>query len=127
VPEEVVDAFLFQQPADERELIDLPDKLGLLKDLAAEIVAGGPRPGPRVAVFGLDGSKRLPTFDGAVLVSSNTVPYLSAADLRRARFWIDDSHPRAASLAAEAATRNETLYIECYARGPEGLNIDRKE
>ena len=66
----------------------------------------------------------MPEFDGAVLVSNNTVPFLNANNLRRAKFWIDDSHPRAASIEAEKATRNETLYVECYASAPEGVNTD---
>jgi hypothetical protein len=64
----------------------------------------------------------LPDFDGAILASSTSVPYLSVADLKRARFWIDDSHPRAASVEAELACRGHTLYIECFARGPAGLD-----
>ncbi|WP_089728392.1 hypothetical protein [Candidatus Thiosymbion oneisti] len=114
----------YAETPSELILIDLPDKLSLLQALAAEIVANGPRQGPKVSVFGVDGKRALPAFDGAVLVSSNTVPYLGASDLRRARFWIDDSHPRAASLEAEEATRADTLYIECYARGPKGLNTE---
>ncbi len=114
----------YAETPSELILIDLPDKIEILKGLAAEIVDISPWQGPQVSVFGIDGSRTLPAFDGAVLVSSNTVPYLSATDLRRARFWIDDSHPRAASLAAEEATRGDTLYIECYARGPEGLNTE---
>ena len=35
---------------------------------------------------------------------------------------IDDSHPRAASLEAELGSRNDTLYVECYIRGPKDFN-----
>lgn len=105
-------------------LIDLPDKLNLLKELAAEIQTQNPQQKLKVSVLGLDTAKPLPKFDGAVLVSNNTVPYLNADNLRKARFWIDDSHPRAASLEAEEATRQDTLYIECYVSGPAGLDTD---
>ena len=74
--------------------------------------------------MGLDKNKSLPDFDGAVLVSNNTVPFLAAEHLRKAKFWIDDSHPRAASVEAEQATRKETLYIECYASAPDGVDTD---
>jgi predicted amino acid dehydrogenase len=103
-------------------LIDLPDKVNLLKDLAKEIQSQNKS--IKVSILGLDNSKSIPAFDGAVLVSNNTVPFLSADDLRSAKFWVDDSHPRAASIAAEEATRNDTLYIECYATAPEGVNTD---
>lgn len=103
-------------------LIDLPDKLALLKELAKEIQSQNKS--IKISVHGIDNNKPLPTFDGAVLVSNNTVPFLNANNLRKAKFWIDDSHPRAASIEAENSTRNETLYIECYASAPEGINTD---
>ena len=105
-------------------LIDLPNKINLLNELAAEIQQRNVAQNLKVSIFAVEKKKTLPSFDGAILVSNNTVPYLTAEDLRKAHFWIDDSHPRAASLEAEESTRHETLYIECYVSGPEGLNTD---
>ena len=105
-------------------LIDLPDKINLLTNLSAEIIQNNVDKNIKVSIHGLVKQKSLPKFDGAILVSNNTVPYLTAEDLRKAHFWIDDSHPRAASIEAEEATRHETLYIECYLSGPQGLDTD---
>ena len=112
----------YEETPREILLIDLPDKVNLLKELAKEITSQNPR--VKVSILGLDKTKPMPLFDGAVLVSNNTVPYLDANNLRKAKFWIDDSHPRAASIAAEEATRNETLYVECYASAPSGIDTD---
>ena len=105
-------------------LIDLPDKVNSLKHLATDIQNQPSQNKTKVSVVGLVKNQPLPRFDGAILVSNNSVPYLDADNLRQARFWIDDSHPRAASIVAEESTRKETLYIECYASGPKGLNTD---
>lgn len=112
----------FEDTPRELILIDLPDKVNLLKDLAKEIQTYNKS--IKISIMGIDNSKPLPNFDGAVLVSNNTVPFLTAEHLKKARFWIDDSHPRAASIEAEEATRKDTLYIECYASAPEGVNTD---
>ncbi|MGB1290347.1 MAG: hypothetical protein ACPG5F_04930 [Porticoccaceae bacterium] len=103
-------------------LIDLPDKVNLLKELAKEIRTYNKS--INISIIGLDSNRPLPDFDGAILVSNNTVPFLGAEHLRKAKFWIDDSHLRAASIEAEQATRNDTLYIECYASAPEGVDTD---
>jgi len=105
-------------------LIDLYDKMSLLKAQAEEMLKITKRKDLKVSVYCFGSEEVMPKFDGAILVSNNSVPYLTENDLRAAKFWIDDSHPRAASLEAELASRNETLYIECYARGPEGFNTD---
>lgn len=112
----------FEDTPRELVLIDLPDKVNLLKELAKEIHTYNKH--INISIMGLDKNKSLPDFDGAVLVSNNTVPFLAAEHLRKAKFWIDDSHPRAASVEAEQATRNETLYIECYASAPDGVDTD---
>lgn len=107
-------------------LIDLPDKMELLKKQADELLAEQ-LPGSeklKISLYTFNPQIPLPHFDGAILVSCTTTPYLNANDLKKAKFWIDDSHPRAASVEAEIASRNDTLYIECYARGPVGLNTD---
>jgi len=54
-------------------LIDLPDKVNLLKELAKEITSQNSA--IKVSILGLDNSVPLPAFDGAVLVSNNTVPF----------------------------------------------------
>ena len=105
-------------------LIDLPNKINLLTNLAAEIRQYNCDKNIKISIHGIVKQKFLPIFDGAILVSNNTVPYLTAEDLRKAHFWIDDSHPRAASIEAEESARHETLYIECYLSGPDGLNTD---
>ncbi|WP_415914424.1 hypothetical protein [Paraburkholderia sp. J67] len=113
---------LYKDAPKELVLIDLPDKINLLRDQANELLASDLTGRVKVSVHTFSPDTPLPQFDGAILASSTSVPYLSAADLRRARFWIDDSHPRAASVEAELASRGQTLYIECFARGPASLN-----
>jgi predicted amino acid dehydrogenase len=105
-------------------LIDLPDKINLLKKQAEELLASMPRANIKISVHTFNPNIPLPTFDGAILVSCTSTPFLTASDLSKAKFWIDDSHPRAASIEAEIASRHDTLYIECFSRGPAGLNID---
>jgi predicted amino acid dehydrogenase len=113
---------LYKDAPQELILIDLPDKLNLLTEQARELLASDLLGKSRVSVHTFSPDTPLPQFDGAILASSTSVPYLTASDLRRARFWIDDSHPRAASVEAELASRGETLYIECFARGPAELD-----
>lgn len=104
-------------------LIDLPDKLMQLKTQALDLFATDLSGTMSISVHTFDPDIPLPEFDGAILTSSSSESYLTAADLKRAKFWIDDSHPRAASLEAELAVKDSTMYIECFARGPEGLDI----
>ena len=113
---------LYKEAPRELVLIDLPDKANLLADQARELMAADLLGHTKVSVHTFSPDRPLPQFDGAILASSTSVPYLSAADLKRARFWIDDSHPRAATVEAELASRGHTLYIECFARGPAGLD-----
>lgn len=113
---------LYKDAPKELVLIDLPDKLNLLKEQARELLASDLLGQSRVSIHTFSPDTPLPRFDGAILTSSTSVPYLTAADLKRARFWIDDSHPRAASVEAELASRGHTLYIECFVRGPAGLD-----
>ncbi len=103
-------------------LIDLYDKMALLKTQAEELLKITQRKDLKVSIYCFEAATAMPKFDGAILVSNNSVPYLTENDLKTAKFWIDDSHPRAASLEAELGSRNDTLYVECYARGPEGFN-----
>jgi predicted amino acid dehydrogenase len=113
---------LYKDAPKELVLIDLPDKVNLLKDQAKELLASDLLGKSKVSIHTFSPDTPLPEFDGAILTSSTSVPYLTAADLKRAQFWIDDSHPRAASVDAELASREHTLYIECFARGPAGLD-----
>ena len=115
---------LYKDAPKELVLIDLPDKINLLIDQAKELLASDLLGKSKVSVHTFSPDTPLPDFDGAILASSTSVPYLTAADLKRAQFWIDDSHPRAASVEAELASRGQTLYIECFARGPAGLDTD---
>jgi predicted amino acid dehydrogenase len=113
---------LYKDAPKELVLIDLPDKINLLRDQAQELLASDLLGKSKVSIHTFSPDTPLPQFDGAILTSSTSVPYLTAADLKQARFWIDDSHPRAASVDAELASRDHTLYIECFARGPAGLD-----
>jgi predicted amino acid dehydrogenase len=113
---------LYKDAPKELVLIDLPDKVNLLKDQAKELLASDLLGKSKVSIHTFSPDTPLPEFDGAILTSSTSVPYLTATDLKRAQFWIDDSHPRAASVDAELASREHTLYIECFARGPAGLD-----
>jgi len=114
----------YSEPPQEIILIDLYDKMALLKTQAEEMMKITKRKDLKISIYCFEASTAMPRFDGAILVSNNSVPYLTENDLRTAKFWIDDSHPRAASLEAELGSRNDTLYVECYARGPEGFNTD---
>ena len=114
----------YSSPPQEIILIDLFDKMSLLKTQAEELLKITKRKDLKVSIYCFESFTTLPKFDGAILVSNNSVPYLTENDLKKAKFWIDDSHPRAASLEAELGSRNDTLYIECFARGPEGFNTN---
>ncbi|MET3109521.1 putative amino acid dehydrogenase [Oxalobacteraceae bacterium GrIS 2.11] len=105
-------------------LIDLPDKVNLLKNQMTDLSGLHAGTNLKVSMHTFSPNVPLPRFDGAVLVSCTSTPFLKASDLRKAKFWIDDSHPRAASLEAEIASRMDTLYIECFVRGPLELNTD---
>jgi len=115
----------YQETPRELVLIDLADKMPLLKKQAEALLANtliATR--LKISLHTFNPELPLPVFDGAILVSCTSTPFLSASDLKKAKFWIDDSHPRAASRAAEEAAKNSTLYIECFARGPIGLDTD---
>lgn len=103
-------------------LIDLPDKINLLKRQAADLMKSELFGKIAISIHTFSPDVPLPKFDGAILTSCTSTPFLKASDLNRAKFWIDDSHPRAASVEAELASRDNTLYIECFARGPQGLD-----
>jgi predicted amino acid dehydrogenase len=105
-------------------LIDLSDKIMLLKAQAEEILRTTKRKDLKVSIYSFESNEQMPQFDGAILVSNNSVPFLTEDHLRKAKFWIDDSHPRAASIEAELKSRKDTLYVECYVRGPEGFSTN---
>ena len=105
-------------------LIDLPDKLNLLKTQATDLAATQLTKHCAISVHTFSPHDALPKFDGAILTSCTSTPYLTLSDLKQAKFWIDDSHPRAASSQVEMAAKPYTLYIECFARVPLGLNTD---
>jgi predicted amino acid dehydrogenase len=113
----------YEDQPKELVLIDLPDKMNLLKKQVEELRTSS-YANLKISVHTFNPYLPLPKFDGAILVSCTSTPFLTASDLNKAKFWIDDSHPRAASVEAEIASRKNTLYIECFSRGPEGLNTD---
>lgn len=112
----------YKETPKELVLIDLPEKINLLKRQASELLMSEFFGKLKISVHAFNPDIPLPRFDGAILTSCTSTPYLKASDLNRAKFWIDDSHPRAASVEAELASRDNTLYIECFARGPKGLD-----
>jgi len=114
----------YSEAPQEIILVDLYNKMALLKTQAQEMKKITKRNDLKISTYCYEASTLMPRFDGAILVSNNSVPYLTKNDLKKAKFWIDDSHPRAASLEAELGSRNDTLYIECYAKGPEGFNTN---
>jgi hypothetical protein len=114
----------YSSPPQEIILIDLYDKMTLLKTQAEEILKTTKRQDLKISIYCFEAYTSIPRFDGAILVSNNSVPFLTQNDLKKAKFWIDDSHPRAASIEAELGSRKDTLYIECYARGPQGFDTD---
>jgi len=111
-------------PPQELVLIDLEDKKALLKNQAEDLLQKTNRNDLKISIYGFNASQPIPEFDGAIIVSNNSVPFLSAETLQKSKFWIDDSHPRGASVEAEIQSRNKTLYIECYARGPENFDTN---
>lgn len=115
----VMASLLAAFPPAELLLIDLPSSARHLENRFTNLIASS---SCKVSLHAFQDSKSLPQFDGALLVSNAKFPYLDAECLKRAKFWIDDTHPRAASVEAERQTRGLTLYIECFARGPAGLN-----
>lgn len=114
----------YSEAPQEIILIDLHDKIGLLKTQAKELLSLTDRKDLKISIYCFGSLDAMPRFDGAILVSNNSVSYLTKKDLGKAKFWIDDSHPRAASLEAELGSRKNTLYVECYVRGPQGFNTD---
>lgn len=112
----------YKETPQELILIDLPDKINLLKAQATDLMLSELVGRTKISVHTFDPATPLPKFDGAILTSCTSTPFLTASDLNSAKFWIDDSHPRAASVEAELASRDNTLYIECFARGPTGLD-----
>lgn len=111
-------------PPQELVLIDLEDKISLLKNHAEDLLQNSNRKDLKISIHGFASNKPLPKFDGAIIVSNNSAPFLTTEDLRKSKFWIDDSHPRGANIEAEIASRNDTLYIECYVRGPEKFDTN---
>ena len=111
-------------PPKEIILIDLKDKFLYLKSQAEEILRTNTRKDLKVSIYCFESNQEMPKFDGAILVSNNSTPYLTEHHLKKAKFWIDDSHPRAASVEAELKSRKDTLYVECYIRGPEGFSTN---
>jgi predicted amino acid dehydrogenase len=111
-------------PPQELILIDLEDKKNLLKNHAEELLQKTNRKDLKILTSHFNSHNPIPDFDGAIIVSNNSVPFLTTEDLKKAKFWIDDSHPRGTSVEAEIQSRNHTLYIECYVRGPEKFNTN---
>ena len=101
-------------------LFELPKTMESLK----KCISKYPKPlRSRVKVIEFRGQEGLPIVDGAILATNQTSPYLSENHLRSAKFWIDDTHPRATSIETERNTQGQTLYVECYLRGPDGLDV----
>ncbi len=93
-------------------LIDLPNKINLLTKLAAEIQQYNRAENFKVSIYVIVKQKSLPIFDGAILVSNHTVPFLAAENLPSAHFWTDNSHHRVASIETKVSACNNY-----YAKG----------
>ena len=87
-------------------LIDSLNKINLLTNLAAEIQQYNRAEDVKVSIYVIVKQKSLPIFDGAILVSNHTVPFLAAEDLPKAHFWTDHSDYRLASIEAEVSACN---------------------
>ncbi len=97
-------------------LVDKPERYQHLLALANELVS----PTVNIALASGDlGS--LPPFDIGIIATSSTTPWIGQELLAKAPVWIDDSHPRAATLEAEQTLQSSVMYLECFLRGPHGL------
>ena len=88
-------------------LIDLPNKINLLTNLAAEIQQYNRDENVKFLIYVIVKKNSLPIF-----ISNHTVPSLTAENLPRAHFWTDDSHHRVASIEAKVSACNNY-----YAKG----------
>jgi len=102
-------------------LIDTPDKLKLLQALANNLMMSELVVRPKISIHAVDPTTSLPAFDGAILTSGMNASFLTASNLNAAKFWIDDLHSHTVNTEAKLASRDNTLYIDCFARGPAGL------
>jgi hypothetical protein len=93
-------------------LIDLPNKINLLTNLATEIQQYNRDENVKFLIYVIVKQKSLPMFNGTIFVSNHTVPSLTAENLPRAYFWTDDSHHRVASIEAKVSACNNY-----YAKG----------
>jgi hypothetical protein len=84
-------------------LIDLPNKINLLTNLATEIQQYNRDENVKFLIYVIVKQKSLPMFNGTIFVSNHTVPSLTAENLPRAYFWTDDSHHRVASIEAKVS------------------------
>jgi predicted amino acid dehydrogenase len=97
-------------------LVDKPERYQHLLALANELVS----PQVNIALSSGDlGS--FPPFDIGIIATSSTTPWIGAEFLAKAPIWIDDSHPRAATIEAEQKLSSSVMYLECFLRGPHGL------
>ncbi len=115
----LVEFLLNQLPPRALRLIEIPSRMKHLEKFKESLLSSF----CDVTIHEFSATSRMPQFDGAILVTNHTSPFLNSEQLKRARFWVDDSHPRSASLESELETRNDTKYVECYLRGPKGLEL----
>lgn len=87
-------------------LIDLPNKINLLTNLAVEIQQYNRDENVKFLIYVIVKQKSLLIFNGAIFVSNHTVPSLTAENLPRAHFWTDNSHHRVASIEAKVSACN---------------------
>jgi hypothetical protein len=87
-------------------LIDLPNKINLLTNLAAEIQQYNRDENVKFSIYVIVKQKSLPIFNGTIFISNHTVPSLTAENLPRAHFWTDDYHHRVASIEAKVSACN---------------------
>ena len=104
-------------------LIDSLNKINLLTNLSAEIQQYNRAENFKVSIYVIVKQKSLPMFNGTIFVSNHTVPSLTAENLPRAHFWIDDYHHRVASIEAKVSACNN-YYVKGNIAGKNQITKD---
>ena len=104
-------------------LIDLPNKINLLTNLAAEIQQYNRDENVKFSIYVIVKQKSLPIFNGTIFISNHTVPSLTAENLPRAHFWTDDYHHRVASIEAKVSACNN-YYVKGNIAGKNQITKD---
>ncbi len=112
--------WLVRQGCTHLRLVDIPERMPRLRELAAQIRESSPF--TAVSCHVPNDLATFAEFDVAVIATNRAEPCIDVNLLRKAPVWIDDSHPRAVLPEAEAALASDVMYLECYLRGPQGMS-----